>query len=75
MAGKDGSFSTACYKQLRGEKHDQLQDYKLESNTLENFKRIHNMLRSICKLIMEWTTYSTEASRPDATSTADGKSN
>jgi phosphate:Na+ symporter len=39
------------YVQFRSSRPDQLQEYKLESNTLENLRRIHLMLRSICKLI------------------------
>jgi phosphate:Na+ symporter len=39
------------YLQFRSSRPDQLQEYKLESNTLENFRRIHLMLRAICKLI------------------------
>jgi phosphate:Na+ symporter len=50
------------YAQLTSEEPNQLQDYKMESNTLENFKRIHNMLRSICKLILEQATPSVEVS-------------
>jgi len=41
------------YVQLRSQEPDQLQDYKLEMNTLENFKRIHNMLRAICKMTLK----------------------
>jgi phosphate:Na+ symporter len=41
------------YTQLRGDSPSTLQDYKMESNTLENFKRIHHTLRAICKLILE----------------------
>jgi Na+/phosphate symporter len=40
------------YTQLRSDAPSTLQDYKLESNTLENFKRIHHTLRGICKLIL-----------------------
>jgi len=39
------------FVKLRSNRAEQLQEYKLESNTLENFRRIHMMLRSICKLI------------------------
>lgn len=39
------------YTQFRSSRPDQLREYRLESNTLENFRRIHLMLRSICKLI------------------------
>lgn len=39
------------YMQLKSDKPNQLQEYKLESNTLENYRRIHMMLRSICRLI------------------------
>jgi phosphate:Na+ symporter len=31
----------------------QLAIYKIETGTLENFRRIHNLLRRICKLILE----------------------
>lgn len=41
------------YSQLRGDEPKKLQDYKLESNTLENLRRIHQLLRDICKLIVE----------------------
>ena len=41
------------YAQLKDGNIEQLQEYRLESNTLENFKRIHNMLRAICKLILD----------------------
>lgn len=39
--------------QLRSHEPDHLRTYKLETNTLESFKRIHNMLRSICKMTLK----------------------
>jgi Na+/phosphate symporter len=62
------------YTRLRSEEPGQLQEYKIESNTLENFKRIHNMLRSLCKLILERVTPSAEVSPGFAAEEADGKS-
>ena len=41
------------YLRFRGDRRGQLQNYKLESNTLENFRRIHALLRAICKLIRD----------------------
>jgi len=38
--------------QLRSQEPDHLRTYKLETNTLENFRRIHNMLRAICKMTL-----------------------
>jgi Na+/phosphate symporter len=63
------------YTRLRRKESDQLQKYKLESNTLENFKRIHNMLRAICKLILERETPAVEVRPAIAASEAKGKSN
>jgi len=66
---------THLYTRLRRKESDQLQKYKLESNTLENFKRIHNMLRAICKLILERETPAVEVHPAIAASEAKGKSN
>ncbi|MEE4202206.1 MAG: Na/Pi cotransporter family protein [Halieaceae bacterium] len=41
------------YAQLRSDQPEEIQEYKLEWNTLENFRHIHTMLRSICKLIVQ----------------------
>lgn len=49
------------YTRLRSQEPDHLRIYKLETNTLENFKCIHNMLRAICKMILEQATPATEA--------------
>ena len=50
------------YSQLRSEAPNKMQDYKLQSNTLENFKHIHNMLRAMCKLILAHATPADEVS-------------
>jgi phosphate:Na+ symporter len=62
------------YIQLRSEKPERLREYKLESNTLENFKRIHNMLRSICKLILERGTPAVEAGSSVVAGETNGRS-
>jgi phosphate:Na+ symporter len=56
------------YLRLRSDRPNQLKEYKLESNTLENYRRIHNMLRSICKLIQLKTVAarSEDQETPDA---------
>ena len=61
------------YLRLREEKPEHLQSYKLESNALENFKRIHNMLRAICKLVAEKTAPSSEARPSVAALDSNGK--
>lgn len=39
------------YVQMKSEEPEQLSLYKIETSTLENFRRIHNLLRRICQLI------------------------
>ncbi len=73
----NGLFERArshLYMQLTSEKPNQLQDYKMESNTLESFKRIHSMLRFICKLILEQKTPDIEADPKVAAEQTDIKS-
>lgn len=41
------------YVRLKTEQPEHLLVYKIETSTMENFKRIHNQLRSICKLIVD----------------------
>ncbi|MGV6826689.1 MAG: Na/Pi cotransporter family protein [bacterium] len=41
------------YRRLTTESPEHLAVYKLESNTLEHYRRIHVMFRSICKLLLE----------------------
>lgn len=40
------------YVQLRNQRPEHLSDYKIETNTLENFRRIHTLLRAIARLIV-----------------------
>jgi phosphate:Na+ symporter len=62
------------YVQLKGDNPKQLQEYKLESNTLENFRRIHMMLRSICKLVQadKLAVQGGDDETPSVTATAAG---
>ena len=39
------------YFQMKSEREDELSLYKLETSTLENYRRIHNVLRRICLLV------------------------
>ena len=39
------------YVRMKSERPEQLSLYKIETNTLENYRRIHNLLRRICLLI------------------------
>ncbi|MBT8130131.1 MAG: Na/Pi cotransporter family protein [Gammaproteobacteria bacterium] len=39
------------YVRMKSEKPEHLALYKIEASTIENFRRIHNLLRRICKLI------------------------
>ncbi len=41
------------YWRLTSESQEHLAVYKLESNILENYKRIHSIFRAICKLIID----------------------
>jgi len=43
---------TNVYNRLKSEKGGGLAVYKIETSTIENFRRIHNLLRRICKLIL-----------------------
>jgi hypothetical protein len=49
------------YVQLRNQEPGHLRDYKIETSTLENFKRIHNLLRAISKLVLRQAQPSTPA--------------
>ena len=39
------------YIQMKSERAEELSLYKIETSTLENYRRIHNLLRRICRLI------------------------
>ena len=39
------------YFQIKSEREEELSLYKLETSTLENYRRIHNLLRRICLLV------------------------
>ncbi|MCP5141195.1 MAG: Na/Pi cotransporter family protein [Gammaproteobacteria bacterium] len=41
------------YAQLRNQEAKHLGDFKIETSTLENFRRIHNLLRAICKRVLK----------------------
>jgi phosphate:Na+ symporter len=41
------------YLRMKSETPEHLALYKIETSTIENFRRIHNLLRRICKLITE----------------------
>jgi phosphate:Na+ symporter len=41
------------YIRMKSEKPEHLALYKIETSTIENFRRIHNLLRRICKLITQ----------------------
>jgi hypothetical protein len=43
---------TNVYSRLTSKKGGGLAVYKIETSTIENFRRIHNLLRRICKLIL-----------------------
>jgi Na+/phosphate symporter len=43
---------TNVYNRLKGERGGGLAVYKIETSTIENYRRIHNLLRRICKLIL-----------------------
>ena len=51
------------YVRMKSEKPEHLALYKIEASTIENFRRIHNLLRRICKLI----TGAEETMPPDRT--------
>jgi hypothetical protein len=38
---------------MKSEKPEELSLYKIETSTLENYRRIHNLLRRICLLILK----------------------
>lgn len=40
------------YVRLKNEQTEDLAVYKMEISTIENFRRIHNLLRRLCKLIL-----------------------
>jgi len=39
------------YIQMKSERAEELSLYKIETSTLENYRRIHNLIRRICRLI------------------------
>ena len=41
------------YIQMKSETPEQLSLYKIETSILENYRRIHNLLRRICELIIK----------------------
>jgi phosphate:Na+ symporter len=49
------------YAQLRSQDPAHLGDYKIETSTLENFKRIHNLLRTISELVLRETQANAQA--------------
>ena len=56
------------YIRLKTEQPDHLVLYKIEISTMENFKRIHNQLCNISKLILnEPAKYETPISQDNAT--------
>ena len=48
------------YLELASEKTDQLALYKLTNSTIENFRRLHNLFRQICRLIQKTGQPATE---------------
>jgi len=55
------------YVQLKSQAPEHLGDFKIETSTLENFKRIHNMLRAICKLQLQQAGPADLANKGDST--------
>ncbi|NNJ98060.1 MAG: Na/Pi cotransporter family protein [Gammaproteobacteria bacterium] len=49
------STRSHLYVQMKSETREQLSLYKIETSILENYRRIHNLLRRICGLIIKGT--------------------
>jgi phosphate:Na+ symporter len=60
------------YVQLTSQEPERLGDYKIENSTLENFQRIHNLLRAISKLIVKQEVQPVQTNAAEAAGAKDG---
>lgn len=64
---------SSLYIRLKAEAPERLALFKVETGTIENFRRIHNLLRRICKLIVhdpqEEIRHNREGERPEVETT------